>query len=80
MVIVSEYRILALIVIIIFINSKENDLRKINKDSLITLKIKGTGEQHLFYDYSKLPSQLLVNGNSIGNILPYINIENPNQN
>ena len=80
MVFVSEYRILALIIIIIFINSKENDLRKINKVSEITLKIIGNGTQHIFKDSSKLPSKLQINGNDVGTVGTYINIDNPNQN
>ena len=81
MAIASYYRLLALFFIIICINSKENDLRKINKVSQITLTIIGTGKQHILRDdFSPLPSELYINGNREYSIFPYIDNLNNNLN
>ena len=54
---VSKCRILELMLIIIYVCSKENDLRKINTVSQITIKIVGTGKQHILRNnFSPLPS------------------------
>ena len=75
----SKYKILALIVIIIYINSKNNDLRKINKVSIISLKINGPGTQYIFRDDSKLPNKIYINGQET-TVSRYIENLNENEN
>ena len=54
---VSKCRILELMLIIIYVYSRENGLGKINKVSQITVKIVGTGKQHILRNnFSPLPS------------------------
>ena len=55
-------KISVFIIIILFIYSKELYLRKINKNSVITLTVKGTGRQQILNEnFSPLPSEILIN-------------------
>ena len=76
--IIYKNKILVFIVLIICIEPKYNDLRKINKLSEITLTIIGNGTQYIFKDGdSRLPSELFINGKNHSTILPFVeNLKN----
>ena len=65
----------------IYVYSKENDLRKINTVSQITVKIVGTGKQYILKNgFSPLPSKLYINGNEVNPINTFIDNLSENEN